>query len=275
MAKDWITGRSWNTGGGGGSPFAMAAIGLLQALQNNRREDERKEEMERMMQEKKAMQEIQTGRTLMERIAQMDPALWGDQGFVDAWKAGDTTYPAKIGWKPQQAAEVVEEPDYEKTFKQNAYKKLQAGEELTEQEKIALKLAAMPSTGYGTASEGAVIYNRSTGQPTMKNQKTFRPSGGGGGGGGKPVDANAPKTHKDIEEDGYTVRVYFNANGDVVKRTRIGKAKPNGNPDQVEVELAKIPPAPKSVLSKIGAGIKNIFKDDDEEELAAFRKALQ
>jgi len=35
------------------------------------------------------------------------------------------------------------------------------------------------------------------------------------------------------------------------------------------------PPAPKSVLSKIGAGIKNIFKDDDEEELAAFRKALQ
>ena len=89
------------------------------------------------------------------------------------------------------------------------------------------------------------------------------------------MDANAPKTHKDIEEDGYTVRVYFNADGDVVKRTRIGKIKPNGNPDQVEVELAKIPPAPKSVLSKIGTGIKNIFKDDDEEELAAFRKALQ
>lgn len=109
MAKDWITGRSWNTGGGGGSPFAMAAIGLLQALQNNRREDERKEEYERMMQEKKAMQEIEYGRSRLDKIMALDPSLIMDNDFNAFYQTGDWTgagrYLGGKGWAPKTEAE--------------------------------------------------------------------------------------------------------------------------------------------------------------------------
>ena len=292
MAKDWITGRSWNTGGGGGSPFAMAAIGLLQALQNNRREDERKEEYERMMQEKKAMQEIQTGRTLMERIAQMDPALWGDQGFVDAWKAGDTTYPAKIGWKPPVQAEEV---DYEKQVRQSAYRKQASGEPLSEDERILIGLSNKQPTMADLVKlgEGDMIANPRTKETVIKNQRTAKPavggggSGGGGGGGGGSVvrtkGADWIQKNADVHPitgqpfpDGKTHVIFVNRlNPTEVKigpAILIGSATPDFD---IEEELRKVPPKEPGTLSKLWGAAKSLFADDDEEDIAKIRSALQ
>lgn len=94
MAKDWLTGQPLEKQGP--NPVASFLAGLMQAQAMK----QEREEAERIQAQKQAMGQIQEGRTLLERLAQMDPTLWADGGFVDAWKAGDITYPAKTGWKP-------------------------------------------------------------------------------------------------------------------------------------------------------------------------------
>lgn len=269
MAKDWITGRSWNTGGGGGSPFAMAAIGLLQALQNNRREDERKEEYERMMQEKKAMQEIQTGRTLMERIAQMDPALWGDQGFVDAWKAGDTTYLAKSGWKPPAS---TQKPEFiDKEIGGNIVRL----DPITGEYKPVYQAPAKETPDKPvTLGEGGVLIDPKTGKVIYKNPKTYKP--GSPDGGDTTADPNKVKYQNNFtDEKGVVWRISYNAFGDEVKRVMVGKSPKPGDGFDIEEELRKVPPKEPGTLSKLWGAAKSLFADDDEEDIAKIRSALQ
>lgn len=46
------------------------------------------------------LDEIKQNKGLMEKIAEKDPLLWTDEGFVNAWMSGDVTYLARSGWKP-------------------------------------------------------------------------------------------------------------------------------------------------------------------------------
>lgn len=56
-------------------------------------------------QRKALLEEIKQNRGLMEKAAGLDPALWGNQEFVNAWLSGDITYLPKAGWRPPEKAE--------------------------------------------------------------------------------------------------------------------------------------------------------------------------
>jgi hypothetical protein len=145
------------------------------------------------MQQREAMAKIQQSRTLMEKMAQLDPALWGDQGFVTAWNAGDNTYLAKSGWKPPVQAEEV---DYEKQVRQSAYRKQASGEPLSEDERILIGLSNKQPTMADLVKlgEGDMIANPRTKETVIKNQRTAKPAVGGGGSGGGGGDPKPTKT---------------------------------------------------------------------------------
>jgi hypothetical protein len=180
MAKDWITGRSWARGSSS-SPFAMAALGFLQAMQQNQRRDEDKAEQERMMQQREAMAKIQQSRTLMEKMAQLDPALWGDQGFVTAWNAGDNTYLAKSGWKPPVS---TQKPEFiDKEIGGNIVRL----DPITGEYKPVYQAPAKETPDKPvTLGEGGVLIDPKTGKVIYKNPKTYKPGSPDGGGSGDP-----------------------------------------------------------------------------------------
>ena len=108
MAKDWITGRSWARGSSS-SPFAMAALGFLQAMQQNQRRDEDKAEQERMMQQREAMEKVRQGREMLYKVMALDPSLVVDPQFAQYVQTGDyaggTSYLSGNGWKPKTVEE--------------------------------------------------------------------------------------------------------------------------------------------------------------------------
>ena len=92
MAKrDWLTGQSLEREGP--NPIAGFLAGLMQAQAGKQQQAD----AERRGQQKIAMMRIQDGRTMLEKAAQMDPALWGDTGFMSAWQAGQVDYLANKG----------------------------------------------------------------------------------------------------------------------------------------------------------------------------------
>jgi len=54
----------------------------------------------RVSAQKALLEEIKQNKGLLEKIAEKDPLLWTDEGFVNAWMTGDVTYLARSGWRP-------------------------------------------------------------------------------------------------------------------------------------------------------------------------------
>lgn len=52
-----------------------------------------------------AMEQLKGDRAMLEKAAGLDPSLWGDEGFVNAYQMGDITYLPSIGWKPPVQAD--------------------------------------------------------------------------------------------------------------------------------------------------------------------------
>ena len=262
MARsDWLTGQPLEREGP--NPIAGFLAGLMQAQAAK----QQREAEERKVQQGWALKQIQEGRTMLEKAAQMDPALWGDTGFVDAWKAGKVEYLASNGWKPP----VQEQPvDYEKTARQDAWKRYMEGT-ATDKDLTLIGLAPKATQDRPVSlSEGGVLIDPKTGKVIYKNPKTYKPDSPSGG---EPSDPNKVKYQNNFtDENGIVWRISYNADGDEVKRVKVGKAKESG--DNIE-ELLKHPVKQPGILSKIVSTVGSWFENDDEEELDKFKKALQ
>lgn len=168
--KDWLTGQPLERQGP--NPIAGFLAGLMQAQAGKQQQ----EDAQRREQQKMAMMQIQEGRTLLEKAAQMDPALWGDGDFVNAWKTGSVDYLAQSGWKPPVQEQTV---DYEKTAKQDAWKRYQEGT-ATEKDLALIGLAPKATQDRPVSlSEGGVLIDPKTGKVIYKNPKTYKPERGG------------------------------------------------------------------------------------------------
>lgn len=104
----------------------------------------------------------------------MDPALWGDEDFVNAWKTGSVDYLAQSGWKPPVQEQTV---DYEKASKQAAWKAYQEGTATDEQKKLIGLLKE--EDPYEKYHEGDVVRDKRTGKVVFQVPKTYKPEGGG------------------------------------------------------------------------------------------------
>jgi hypothetical protein len=291
MAKDWITGRSWARGSSS-SPFAMAALGFLQAMQQNQRRDEVEKQRQEMIDERKALEQVKTGRELLEKMAQLDPTLWAHQDFTKWWMTGDTLAYAQSGLKPNITPK-AEEVDYEKQVRQSAYRKQASGEPLSEDERILIGLSNKQPTMADLVKlgEGDMIANPRTKETVIKNQRTAKPAVGGGGSGGsggggavvRPKGADWIQKNADVHPitgqpfpDGKTHVIFVNRlNPTEVKigpAILIGSATPGGDPLE---ELLKDKPKEPGTLSKLWGAAKSLFADDDEEDIAKIRSALQ
>lgn len=100
--KDWLTGQPLERQGP--NPIAGFLAGLMQAQAGKQQQ----EDAQRREQQKMAMMQIQEGRTLLEKAAQMDPALWGDERFITSWKTGDVAGLAGW-WKPPATAKTYDD----------------------------------------------------------------------------------------------------------------------------------------------------------------------
>jgi hypothetical protein len=225
MAKDWITGRSWARGSSS-SPFAMAALGFLQAMQQNQRRDEDKAEQERMMQQEEAMEKVKQGREMLYKVMALDPSLVVDPQFAQYVQTGDyaggTSYLSGNGWKPKTAEEklsLVDQMDnqvlewqqkdpsgasWPSSVKNYAtYKHKLFAEEKGPSWKTQL-------TDYGGAGKRVVRYNDEGGmevfgpngwQATTEIPGKPPSNGGGGGGGGGKGDDKEPNGLKRTDMD--------------------------------------------------------------------------
>jgi hypothetical protein len=178
MARsDWLTGQPLEREGP--NPIAGFLAGLMQAQAAKQQRDAE----ERKVQQEWALKQIQDGRTMLEKAAQMDPALWGDTGFVDAWKTGKVEYLASNGWKPP----VQEQPvDYEKASKQAAWQRYQEGT-ATEKDLALIGLAPKDAGKPIVVYEGAALLDPKTGKPIYERKREYGPAGGGGGGTPRPT----------------------------------------------------------------------------------------
>lgn len=260
--KDWLTGQPLERQGP--NPIAGFLAGLMQAQSQKQQQ----EDAQRREQQKMAMMQIQEGRTLLEKAAQMDPALWGDGDFVNAWKTGSVDYLAQSGWKPPVQEQTV---DYEKASKQAAWQRYQEGA-ATEKDLALIGLAPKNDDPYEKYHEGDVVRDKRTGKIVFQVPKTYKPDSPGGGG-EKPTDPGKVKYQNNFtDENGIVWRISYNADGDEVKRVKVGKAKDSG--DNIE-ELLKPPAKQPGILDRIGSMVGSWFGNDDEEELDKFKKALQ
>lgn len=168
--KDWLTGQSLEREGP--NPIAGFLSGLMQAQAGKQQQAD----AERREQQKQAMMQIQDGRTMLEKAAQLDPTLWADTGFMGAWQAGQVDYLAKSGWKPPVKEQAV---DYEKATKQAAWKAYQEGTATDEQKKFIGVLK--DEDPYEKYHEGDVVRDKRTGKIVFQVPKTYNPDSPGGG----------------------------------------------------------------------------------------------
>jgi len=218
MARsDWLTGQPLEREGP--NPIAGFLAGLMQAQAAK----QQREAEERKAQQEWALRQIQDGRTMLEKAAQMDPALWGDTGFVDAWKAGKVEYLASNGWKPP----VQEQPvDYEKTARQDAWKRYMEGT-ATDKDLTLIGLAPKDAGKPIVVYEGAALLDPKTGKPIYERKR------GGGGGTPKPTKTRWGR-EKILMEDGKVHLIQYDLDDPMNKKKwfDIGVVKPGaGNAD--------------------------------------------
>lgn len=172
--KDWLTGQSLERQGT--NPIAGFLAGMMQAQSQKQAQ----EDAQRREQQKQAMMQIQEGRTLLEKAAQMDPNLWGSQDFVGAWKTGSVDYLAQSGWKPKTPEETKTLKDQFDEQVSQYYTQDPTGKTWPEPIKnYATKslglFAPQEKPTMMNVGEGGVIFDPVTRKPIFKNPHTYKP----------------------------------------------------------------------------------------------------